>query len=65
LPHGEVNYGNRRCGKGTYFYLPRGADIENLRATSEATFFTISLPMLTELAALECAAAHTDRAILV
>ena len=60
LLDGEVIYGDRRCGKGTYFYLPCGADVEDLRATSEATFFTISLPMLSQLAAPEKGVSKTQ-----
>jgi hypothetical protein len=51
LVEGEIQYGGRSWGAGTYFYLPPDAEIEALASKSGGTFFTITLPMIAEMAA--------------
>jgi hypothetical protein len=51
LLEGSVNYGGKAWGEGTYFYLPNGAHAGAMSSDTGATFFTIMLPMLAELAA--------------
>ena len=50
LIEGSVDYNGRRWGKDTYFFIPPGATTETLRCSDRATFFTIGLPMLVDLA---------------
>jgi hypothetical protein len=51
LVEGEIQYGGRSWGAGTYFYLPPDAETEALASKSGGTFFTITLPMIAEMAA--------------
>jgi len=51
LLEGSVSYAGKSCVEGTYFYLPNGAHTETMRTREGATFFTISLPMIAEIAA--------------
>ena len=50
LLQGAVEYGGKTWGANTYFYTPPGASTEELRCKDSATFFTIGLPMLADLA---------------
>jgi hypothetical protein len=51
LLQGSISYGGTSCGEGTYFYLPNGVSTEPMSTWEGATFFTISLPMIAEIAA--------------
>jgi len=53
LIEGAINYGGRNLGEGTYMFLPNGADVEAMRSAQGATFFSIMLPMLADLAAAQ------------
>jgi hypothetical protein len=48
---GSISYGSRSLGEGTYMFLPNGADVKTVRSETGATFFSIVLPMLADLAA--------------
>ncbi len=50
LVEGSVSYGGKTWGTDTYFYIPAGADVGALSSAAGGTFFTISLPMIAELA---------------
>jgi hypothetical protein len=52
LLEGAVEYGGRRFEKDSYFFLPAGAQVEAMRTEAGATFFCLTLPMISELAAL-------------
>jgi len=56
LEHGSMEYGGKTWGEGTYMYVPPGADLAAMSSASGATFFTITLPMVAELAARQEAA---------
>lgn len=51
LLEGEINYGGKTWGAGTYFYIPNGASLQAMSSDKGATFFTITLPMIAEIAA--------------
>jgi hypothetical protein len=51
LVDGAFDYGDRRWGVGTYMFVPNGATTKDMRSADGATFFTITLPMLADLAA--------------
>jgi hypothetical protein len=59
LLEGSVSYGGKTWGEGTYFYLPNGAQSETTRSDQGATFFTISLPMIADIAAERAATARS------
>jgi ChrR Cupin-like domain len=59
LLEGAVSFGGKSWGEGTYFYLPNGAHAEAVSTEQGATFFTISLPMIAEIAAERAAMAGT------
>jgi ChrR Cupin-like domain len=48
---GTVDIGGRHCRNGTYLFIPTGATAPAMQSPSGATFFSIMLPMLRELAA--------------
>ena len=50
LLNGEVNFEGKTWGPDSYFFMPRGCDIDKFQALSEATFFSIKLPMISYLA---------------
>jgi len=50
LVEGSVNYGGKTWNENTYFFIPPGADVGALNSTTGGTFFTISLPMIAQLA---------------
>lgn len=50
LIEGAVSYGGKEWSKGTHFYLPSGCETTTLSSATGATFFTITLPMLTRAA---------------
>jgi hypothetical protein len=49
---GSFGYDGRTWGKGTYMFLPHGADVKALHADQGAEFFVITLAMLADLAAI-------------
>jgi hypothetical protein len=51
LVEGEIQYRGRDWGVGTYFYVPPEATVEGLSSKTGGTFFTITLPMVAEVAA--------------
>lgn len=51
LVDGTFDYGDRQWGVGTYMYVPNGFRTTELRSANGATFFTITLPVLADLAA--------------
>jgi hypothetical protein len=59
LLEGSVRYGGKSWSEGTYFYLPNGARSEATHSESGATFFTISLPMIADIAAERAAGAQS------
>ncbi len=52
LIDGSFTFDGKVRGPGTYMFVRNGANVEALRSDSGATFFTITLPMLADLAAL-------------
>lgn len=61
LLEGTVEYGGKRWSTGTYFYIPPGATTQELRCSERATFFTIGLPMLVDLARATAGGAKAPR----
>lgn len=61
LLEGSVNYGGKSWGEGTYFYIPNGADVSAIDSDNGATFFTITLPMVADIAAERAAQARADK----
>lgn len=55
LLEGAVNYEGKTWSEGTYFYLPNGANVPAMSSEKGATFFTITLPMVAEIAAARAA----------
>lgn len=55
LLEGSVDYAGKRWEAGTYMFIRPGASVEALGSAAGATFFTISLPMIAELAAARLA----------
>jgi hypothetical protein len=53
LLEGRFSYGGRSLGEGTYLFLPNGVDVKSMRSEQGATFFSITLPMLADLAAAQ------------
>jgi hypothetical protein len=53
MVEGAVNYGGRSLGEGTYMFLPNGAQLKTMRSEKGATFFSIALPLLADLAAAQ------------
>jgi hypothetical protein len=53
LVEGSFSYGSRSLGEGTYLFLPNGVDVKGMRSEQGATFFSITLPMLADLAAAQ------------
>jgi hypothetical protein len=51
LTKGSFSYDGRRFGEGTYMYIPNGAATARLHSDQGATFFTITLPLLADIAA--------------
>jgi hypothetical protein len=51
LEKGSVDYAGKTWGEGTYMYVKPGAELAAMSSTTGATFFTITLPMVAELAA--------------
>jgi quercetin dioxygenase-like cupin family protein len=51
LEQGAVDYAGKRLGEGTYMYVPPGAELAPMSSAQGATFFTITLPMVAEIAA--------------
>jgi len=51
LLEGSVSYGGERWEKDTYFFMPAGAPVEAIHSATGATFFCLTLPMISELAA--------------
>jgi hypothetical protein len=51
LLEGSMAYGGRTWGPGTHMYVRPGARLDALSSDAGATFFTITLPMVAELAA--------------
>ena len=51
LLEGSVTYGGKRWEKDTYFFLPAGAPVDAMHTKTGATFFSLTLPMISELAA--------------
>jgi hypothetical protein len=51
LLEGAVTYAGKRWEKDTYFFLPAGAAVEPMQTDVGATFFSLTLPMISELAA--------------
>jgi ChrR Cupin-like domain len=51
LTEGSFGYDGTTYGAGTYMYIPNGAATKPLRSVPGATFFTITLPLLADIAA--------------
>ncbi|HZE11942.1 MAG TPA: hypothetical protein VE034_10205 [Burkholderiales bacterium] len=51
LLEGSVDYSGKRWEKDTYFFMPAGAPVEPMHSATGATFFCLTLPMISELAA--------------
>jgi hypothetical protein len=62
LTEGAVTYGGKTWGEGTYMHIPAGATTQTMRSDKGATFFTITLPMVAELAAMRQATAGRAQA---
>ena len=61
LLEGSVDYQGKTWGSGTYFYIPNDAEMADLRSSEGATFFTITLPMIAEIAAQRTATQQAAR----
>lgn len=59
LLEGSVDYGGRRWNKDTYFFLPAGAWVEAMLTSSGASFFCITLSMISALSAEKSGAEAT------
>jgi hypothetical protein len=53
LEQGSMEYAGQSRGEGTYMYVPPGAEWAPMSSTDGATFFTITLPMVAEIAAMQ------------
>jgi hypothetical protein len=51
IVEGTCRYAGKEWGEGTYLYLPPGAETDAFSAERGATFFSISLPLVSEFAA--------------
>ena len=51
LLEGRIIYDGREWGPGTYFWIPAGAHSTELKAIEQATFYTITLPIVVDMAA--------------
>ena len=56
LIEGSTTYGGKSWSEGAYMHIPAGAITQDMGSAEGATFFTITLPMVAELAALRQAA---------
>jgi hypothetical protein len=50
---GSFTCDGKTYGKGTYLFLPNGAEVKALGSTTGAEFFVITLPMLADLVATQ------------
>jgi hypothetical protein len=51
LIDGSFTYDGKTWGKGTYMFVRNGAHVQEIHSETGATFFTIALPMLADIAA--------------
>jgi quercetin dioxygenase-like cupin family protein len=51
LEKGAMDYAGKTWGEGTYMYVPPGAELAPMSSAPGAMFFTITLPMVAEIAA--------------